>query len=105
MAGACSSKLGNYGDAVAFFKEAIYINNRDAEAHYNIAMTFGKLNNWEAALDAYEVALRINPNHGSALKELLLLIIKKRTFNSPRRSLYPFLLDALAVKSGVRSET
>ena len=93
MAGACSSKLGNYGDAVTFFKEAISINNRDAEAHYNIAMAFGKLNDWEAALDAYEGALQINPSHESALKELILLIIKKRIFKSPRRSLYPFLLE------------
>lgn len=61
---------GNLAKAVEGFQEAIRINPRYAEAHFNLGRTFDKLGRHAEAVESFETALRINPNYSAAAQQL-----------------------------------
>jgi len=53
--------LRRYADAIEHFKRVIALNPADASAHVNLATAYGGLDDYEAALDAYDRAFSLTP--------------------------------------------
>lgn len=53
---------GEYEKAIAFFKEEINKKPSSSEAHFNLALAYGKLGEFEKEISAFETAIRLKPN-------------------------------------------
>ena len=53
--------LRRYGDAIEHFKRVIELNPADAAAHVNLATAYGGLDDYAAALSAYDRAFQLTP--------------------------------------------
>lgn len=59
-----------YDKAVEVLKEALSKYPDDAELNYNLGLGYEALNRTEEAIDMYQKALAINPEHKNARKHL-----------------------------------
>jgi tetratricopeptide (TPR) repeat protein len=57
---------GRYGEARALFEQAVAADGNDADAHHGLGRTFVALEQWEAAVDAFERALALRPGFARA---------------------------------------
>ncbi len=65
--GALNGKLGEHGDAIDDFNEAIKLNSDDHEAYYNRGIVKDDMNNPGEAIKDYDEAIRLKPNYIKAL--------------------------------------
>ncbi|MDP3791060.1 MAG: sigma-70 family RNA polymerase sigma factor, partial [Candidatus Omnitrophota bacterium] len=63
-------KLGKYAKAIKKYKEAIKLNPKDAEIHYDLGIVYYKLGNYYEATVEYEKAADLNPKHAKARNNL-----------------------------------
>jgi len=68
--GVILSKQGNTEKAIALFKEAIKIEPRYVDAHYNLAVSYYALKQMEDARKEYEKVLEFRPQDIDALNNL-----------------------------------
>jgi tetratricopeptide (TPR) repeat protein len=54
---------GKYIEAILSFKQAIWIDPDDADAHYNLGNAYGESGRYEEAIEPYKQVLRINPDY------------------------------------------
>jgi len=59
-----------YDKAIEVLKEALVNYPDDAELNYNLGLNYEALNKTEDAIDMYQKALAINPEHKNARKHL-----------------------------------
>lgn len=60
------AEAGLYKEAIDAFKQAIRIKPDDAEAHYNLGVTYGKSGMFREEKEAYKKAIRIQPDYAKA---------------------------------------
>jgi len=60
--GFCNGVLGNYIKAIEAYKQAIRIDPNDANAYYNLSVTYADLGLYKDAIEARKQAIRIDPN-------------------------------------------
>ncbi|MFA4915124.1 MAG: tetratricopeptide repeat protein [Syntrophales bacterium] len=53
---------GSYDEAISWYRKAIVIDNRYAQAHHNLANAYSKKGLIDPAIEEYERAIRINPD-------------------------------------------
>ncbi|MFA5292379.1 MAG: tetratricopeptide repeat protein [Phycisphaerae bacterium] len=56
----------NWPAALAYFQKATEENPDDAEAYYNLGVTYGSLGRYQDAIEAYKQAIRIKPDYAKA---------------------------------------
>ncbi len=57
---------GMHKQAIASFKEAVRLNKEDADAWYNLGVTYMEMNELNASIDALRKAITIHLNHEEA---------------------------------------
>ncbi|PJZ75621.1 tetratricopeptide repeat protein [Leptospira neocaledonica] len=73
--GLCSKLIGHFDQAKDYFIHAAELKNNYATAYYNLGLLF-KSNNKEEAKKYFNLAIKSNPNHIEAFKELNLMLDK-----------------------------
>ena len=68
--GVCNKALENFSSAIDDFNEAINLNAKYAEAHYNLGVTLREMGESVGAANAYKKALSINNNYPNAHNNL-----------------------------------
>src|SRR5262252_375358 len=71
---------GKYREAAIQYSNAIQVDPRYAEAHYQLAQTYIKLQQWVRAYQELSQTLEIDPNHFAAEADLTNLLIAARDF-------------------------
>ncbi|MDG1874174.1 MAG: tetratricopeptide repeat protein, partial [Mariniblastus sp.] len=61
---------GKFEEAVGFAEKAIQLNSESAEAYFIHGQTLVQLGRMEAAIEALNIALRLDPTHGRSLMQL-----------------------------------
>src|SRR5271169_4758405 len=84
---------GQYREAAIQFQNAIQVDARFAEAHYKLAQTAIKLQQWPGALQEFENATQINPEYNEARLEYAKLFITLGDYADAKAQ-----LDVLAQK-------
>jgi tetratricopeptide (TPR) repeat protein len=56
-----------YALAINSYKEGVRLEPNNAEAHYNLGMSYYSLNNRNAALEHYRILQRIDPDRATKL--------------------------------------
>ncbi len=75
---------GNTDQALYQYVKAIDLDNNSDIALYKIGDIHSKRGNTEKAIKAYEMALKINPDHGGANEGLGQLLLSKRKYDEAR---------------------
>jgi tetratricopeptide (TPR) repeat protein len=75
-------ELGNYKEAIGFFKQAIRINPDFAKAHYNLGVAYVNFNMHKEAIESFKQAIRINPDNAEAYYSLALSYLMLNDKNS-----------------------
>lgn len=78
---------GQYREAAIQFQNAIQVDSRFAEAHYKMALTAMKLQQWPGALQEFQTAIQINPDHYEARLDLARLLIFGREYGAAKEQL------------------
>jgi len=78
---------GQYREAAIQFQNAIQVDQRFDEAHYRMAETAMKLQQWQSALQEFQSAIQINPNHFEARLGLAKLFISGGEFGGAKEQL------------------
>jgi len=60
--GFCNGELGNYIKAIEAYKQVIHIDPNNANAYYNLSVTYAHLGLYKDAIEAYKQAIRIDPD-------------------------------------------
>ena len=60
--GFCNGELGNYIKAIDAYKQVIHIDPNNANAYYNLSVTYKNLGLYKDAIEARKQAIRIDPN-------------------------------------------
>jgi tetratricopeptide (TPR) repeat protein len=61
---------GKAAEAVEVFKEAMRLNPKDDDVHYNLGLALARLGKYEESIQQYQEALRIFPNYAEAHNNL-----------------------------------
>ena len=84
---------GQYREAAIQFENAIQVDSRFADAHYKLALTALKLQQWPSAYQELATTIQIQPDQYAAHLDLANLLILGRQFNDAKEH-----LDLLAQK-------
>ena len=84
---------GQYREAAIQFENAIQVDARFADAHYKLALTAIKLQQWPTAVQELSTTLQLQPEHYAAHLDMANLLILGRQFNDAKQH-----LDLLAEK-------
>jgi len=60
--GFCNGELGNYIKAIEAYKQVIHIDPNNANAYYNLSVTYARLGLYKDAIESRKQAIRIDPN-------------------------------------------
>ena len=71
---------GQYREAAIQFQNAIQVDSRFVDAHYKMAQTAAKLNQWPGALQEFETTIQLNPEHYAARLEMARILIYARQY-------------------------
>lgn len=66
LIGVVAQKEGKHKLAIESLQKAIFLDLEDAQAHYNLAVTYNSLGNLEAAQEAYQKAIDLRPSFVAA---------------------------------------
>jgi len=69
---------GDPAAAVSFFREALQINPKDEDLHYNLGIAYARQNMTEKAIEHYNEALRLFPDYVEAHNNLGNLLMRLR---------------------------
>jgi tetratricopeptide (TPR) repeat protein len=78
---------GQYPEAAIQFRNAIQVDSRFAEAHYQLALAALKLEQWPTAYQELSKTIEIQPDHYAAHLDLANLLILGRRFNDAKEHL------------------
>ena len=84
---------GQYREAAIQFQNAIQVDSHSADAHFKMAMTAMKLEQWPGAMQEFSAAVQANPEHYPARLEMAKLLMMGGQFPSAKEQ-----LDFLAQK-------
>ena len=84
-----------YREAVIQFSNALQVDPRFVEGHYQLAQAYIKLHDWNSAYDHLEKTVELSPNHYKAHIDLANLFIASRALDRAKEH-----LDLLAAKDG-----
>jgi tetratricopeptide (TPR) repeat protein len=84
---------GEYREAAIQFQNAIQVDQRFDEAHYKMAQTAMRLQQWPIALQEYQNTIQINPNHFEARLGLAKLLNSASEFASSKEQIDWLLLN------------
>lgn len=69
-------------ESLEYYKKLSIQNSDDAEAHFGLAVAYGKLGRYTEAIDSYKQAIRINPDYADAYYNLGLTYLRLENRNS-----------------------
>ena len=78
--GIMKSEQDQKGQAIDFLTQALQINPRHFEAHYNLANVYSDLGNLKLAKTHYEVAIEIEPEYPNSYYNLGLVLISLKQY-------------------------
>jgi tetratricopeptide (TPR) repeat protein len=78
---------GEYREAAIQFENAIQVDSRFADAHYKLALTALKLEQWPGAFQELTTTIQLQPDHYAAHLDLANLLIFGRGFNDAKEHL------------------
>jgi tetratricopeptide (TPR) repeat protein len=84
---------GQYREAAIQFQNAIQVDSRFADAHYKLALTAMKLEQWPSAFQELNTTVQLQPDQYAAHLDMANLLILTRQFNDAKEH-----LDLLAQK-------
>ena len=84
---------GQYREAAIQFENAIQVDSRFADAHYKLALTAMKLQQWPSAYQELATTVQLQPDQYAAHLDMANLLILNRQFNDAKEH-----LDLLAEK-------
>jgi len=76
-----------YREAAIQFQNAIKVDQRFDEAHYRLALTAMKLQQWPSAAQEFQNAIQINPNHYEARLGLAKLFVAAGEYSSAKEQI------------------
>ena len=68
--GFCNGELGNYIKAIEAYKQVIHIDPNNANAYYNLSVTYKNLGLYKDAIEARKQVIHIDPNNANAYYNL-----------------------------------
>jgi tetratricopeptide (TPR) repeat protein len=86
-------KVAKYREAVIQFSNAVQVDPRFAEGHYQLAQAYIKLQDWNLAYEQLEKTVELRPDHYPAHIDLANLLIASRSLDRAKEH-----LDVLAAK-------
>jgi len=69
-----------YDDAIDFYKQAIAVNPRSIDAHYDLAISYEKKGMLDESIEAYKHVIKIDPTHAQAHNNLGIIYENKKLF-------------------------
>src|ERR1039458_1415950 len=78
---------GQYREAAIQFQNAIQVDSRFAGAHYKLALTAMKLQQWPTAYQELSTTVQLQPDHYAAHLDMANLLILGRQFNDAKQHL------------------
>jgi len=76
MLGAALCATGKFEKALKVYKNAVRLDSKNSELHYNLGFVFQNTNQIKMAIDSYKKAILLNPNHVNAHHNLGALLYK-----------------------------
>src|SRR5882672_4209808 len=86
-------KSAKYREAVIQFSNALQVDPRFVEGHYQLAQTYIKLQDWSMAYEQLEKTIELRPDHYPAQIDLANLLVANRSLDRAKEH-----LDVLAAK-------
>lgn len=93
--GATQEAMGHGAAAEASYREAIKVNSKHAEAHYNLARLLGGKEKWDEAVALYRKVIELNPNLSEAYNNIGNWLIEHE---SDSEGALPYFEKAVALK-------
>ena len=87
MVGVSCAESGREEEALRWFRRAVKEKPAEAQTHFNLAKTFAKLRQYDAAEKAYSSALQIDPSMADAANNLAHLYLRAGRFDDAQRML------------------
>lgn len=92
------SRLKMYSQATVAFQLAVQLKPNYADAHFGLGQAYVDTGRWEAAIDAFERGLRLDPNNKEAITKVLALYAKVRGRKKPASQESPNKANAKKVE-------
>jgi len=73
-------RFGQFKDAVEGYKQAIKLDDNNADAQYALGLTFNKLQRTDEEILAYRRAVQLKPDHANSLDKLGQALFKQKKF-------------------------
>lgn len=76
---------GDYQNAKAVYKKLIAINERDPSAYYDMGLIEESQQNWTAAIENYQIAIKLNPDLEDALYNIAEIHFNNKNFEEAKK--------------------
>ena len=86
ISGACYSEIGPIESTIESFENAISLNPKYAEAHYNLGVALQRANQLDNAVECYKKALNAKPAYPAAHNNFGLISLEQGNLNSAIKS-------------------
>src|SRR6266851_3114877 len=80
-------KAAKYREAVIQFANAVQVDPRFVEGHYQLAQAYIKLQDWNMAYEHLEKTIELRPDHYPAHIDLANLLVASRSLDRPKEHL------------------
>ena len=86
-------KSGDYQAAIIQFRNALQVDPKYADAHYQLARTYLSLGKQDAALGEFQQTVALSPSNSDAQLELASLLVAHRKFDQAQTAISQVLKD------------
>ncbi len=102
--GILKSERDEKGQAIDFLTQALKINPRHFEAHYNLANVYSDIGNLKLAQAHYEVAIEIEPEYPNSYYNLGLVLISQKNYNKAIEVINKYIELSPSTEHGIANE-
>lgn len=102
--GILKSEQDEKGQAIDFLTQALQLNPRHFEAHYNLANVYSDLGNLKLAKTHYEVAIEIAPDYPNSYYNLGLVLISQKNYSKAIEIINKYIDLSPITEHGIANE-
>lgn len=102
--GILKSEKDEKGKAIDYLTQALQVNPRHFEAHYNLANVYSDLGNLKLAQSHYEVAIEIEPDYPNSYYNLGLVLISLKKYSKAIEVINKYIDLSPETEHGIANE-